>query len=55
MDWQILVALVVMIPIILAPVVFVWLMNIGSLISLIKRVRERRTAVSKTKAEVNID
>jgi hypothetical protein len=55
MDWQIPVALVVMIPVILAPVMFVWLLNIGGLISLIKRVRERRVAVRNIKAEVNTD
>ena len=55
MEWQIVVALVVMIPVILLPVVFVWFLNFGGLYSIMKRVRERRAAVSKRKAEVRID
>lgn len=55
MEWQIWVALVVIVPVILAPVVFVWLLNFGGLYSVIKRVRERRAAISKAKVEVHID
>jgi len=55
MEWQIAVALVVMIPVILIPVAFVWFLNFSGLYSVIKRVRERRAAVSKEKAEVYID
>jgi len=55
MAWQIWVALVVIIPVILAPVVFVWLLNVGGLYSVVKRMRERRAAASKAKAEANID
>lgn len=50
MEWQIPVALAVMIPVILVPVAFVWLLNIGGLYAVIKRARERRAAVSKVKS-----
>jgi hypothetical protein len=55
MQWQIIVALVVMVPVVLVPVVFVWFLNFGGLYSVIKRIRERRATVSKAKAEVHID
>lgn len=50
MDWQIPVALVVMIPVVLAPVAFVWMLNFGGLYAAIKRARERRAATSKVKS-----
>jgi len=55
MDWQIIVALVVMIPIILVPVLFIWFLNLGGLYAVTKRIRERRAASSRRKAEVRID
>lgn len=50
MGWQIPVALAVMIPVVLVPVVFVWMMNLGGLYAAVKRARERRLAVSKAKS-----
>jgi hypothetical protein len=49
MGWQIIVALALVIPIILIPVLFVWYLNIGSLYTAIKqrqaaRERDRRRA-----------
>ena len=44
MEWQIVVALVVAIPIILFPVVFVWFLNIGGIYAAIKEARARRVA-----------
>jgi len=55
MDWQIIVALIVMIPVILVPVLFVWFLNFGGLYAVMKRVRERRAASSKRKAEARIN
>jgi len=34
MSWQIIVALLVVVPIILAPVIFVWLLNLGGVYAL---------------------
>ena len=51
MQWQVIVALVLVIPIILIPVVFVWYLNIGGIYAAIKEARERR-AVHEKKAKV---
>ena len=47
MEWQIIVALVVAIPIILFPVAFVWYLNIGGIYAAIKEARARRAATKK--------
>ena len=49
MEWQIIVALVLVIPIILLPVAFVWYMNIGGIYVAIKEARARRIALGKGK------
>ena len=41
MEWQIIVALVLVIPIILFPVAFVWYLNIGGIYAAIKEALER--------------
>ena len=40
MDWQIIVALVIAIPIILFPVAFVWYLNIGSVVAAVRDWRK---------------
>jgi len=47
MEWQIVVALVIAIPIILFPVVFVWYLNIGGIFAAIKEARAKRAAQKK--------
>jgi hypothetical protein len=47
MEWQIIVALVIAIPVILFPVAFVWYINIGGIINAIKEARARRAARKK--------
>ena len=49
MEWQIVVALVVAIPVILFPAAFVWYLNIGGIVH---AVREARTAKEKKAAPV---
>jgi hypothetical protein len=51
MEWQIIVALVVAIPIILFPVAFVWYLNIGGIFTAIKEARARRVARTKNVKE----
>ena len=51
MEWQIVVALVVAIPIILFPVAFVWYLNIGGIYAAIKEARARRAALEKETGE----
>ena len=49
MEWQIIVALALAIPIILFPVAFVWYLNIGGIYTAIKEARERRAVREKGK------
>ena len=47
MEWQIVVALVIAIPIILFPVVFVWYLNMGGIYAAIKEALAKRTVTEK--------
>ena len=47
MEWQIIVAIVLAIPIILLPVVFIWYLNFGGIFTAIKESRARRVAIRK--------
>lgn len=44
MEWQVIVALIVAIPIILIPVALIWYINAGGIYLAIKEARERRAA-----------
>ena len=50
MEWQIILALVIAIPIILFPVALIWYINIGGIYIAIKEARAKRAA---RKREVN--
>jgi len=52
MEWQIVVALVIAIPIILFPVVFVWYLNAGGIYAAIKEARARRAVHEKRRGVV---
>ena len=54
MEWQVIVALIVVIPVILFPAAFVWYLNIGGIYAALKEARERR-AVRKEKAETVVE
>ncbi|UCH43633.1 MAG: hypothetical protein JSW16_03585 [Dehalococcoidales bacterium] len=48
MHWEVIVALIVLIPVILIPAVFVWYLNIGGIYHAVRQaVRERRAAREK--------
>jgi len=47
MQWELIVALVVAIPIILFPAAYVWYLNIGGIYAAIKEVRAKRVAHTK--------
>ena len=47
MEWQIMVALVIAIPVVLLPVALVWYLNIGGIYTAIKEARARRAAREK--------
>ena len=50
MEWLVILALVLAIPVILFPVAFVWYLNIGGIIAAVKRARARKAA-AKEEAE----
>lgn len=51
MQWEIVIALVIAIPIILFPVALIWYINFGGIVAVIKRAREK-WAVRKNKASI---
>jgi len=55
LEWQIIVALTLIIPVILLPVIFVWFLNIGGIYTVIKRVRERQATWRKRKVEAKAE
>ena len=55
MEWQIVIALVVAIPVILFPVAFVWYLNLGGVLTLVKEARARRTATREKEKKVAIE
>jgi hypothetical protein len=55
MEWQIVVALVVAIPVILFPVAFVWYLNVGGIYAAIKEARARRAAAHEKEKKVPVE
>jgi hypothetical protein len=47
MQWELVVALVVAIPLILFPAAYVWYINIGGLVATLKESREKQAAPGK--------
>ena len=47
MQWELVIALVIAIPIILFPAAFVWYLNIGGIYAAVKEVRARRVVHEK--------
>ncbi len=52
MEWQFIVALVVMVPVIMLPVAFVWYLNLGGILAAVRRARatEKARPAAETKA-----
>jgi hypothetical protein len=50
MEWQLIVALVIMIPIVLVPVAFVWYLNLGGMRLLLRAVRRTKIAGKERRA-----
>ena len=48
MEWQIVVALVIAIPVVLFPAAFVWYLNLGGIYATIKEARARKVAHEKS-------
>jgi len=47
MDWQFIVALLVAIPLIIFPVVFIWYINVGGVYHAIQEARQKRKAAQR--------
>ena len=55
MQWGLVIALAVAIPIILFPVAFIWYLNIGGIYAAIKEARARRAAIREKEKKVNAE
>jgi hypothetical protein len=47
MDWQVVIAMIVAVPVILFPAAFVWYLNLGGLFAAVKEARARQAAPEK--------
>ena len=52
MEWQIVVALVIAVPIILFPVALIWYLNVGGIYAAVKEARAKRVAREKSRVKV---
>ena len=52
MEWQVVVALVIAVPIILIPVALVWYLNMGGIYRVFQEARQRRKAARERMVEV---
>lgn len=52
MEWQVIVALVVMLPVILLPAAFVWYLNVGGMVTALKEARKRQTTHEQAEKKV---
>lgn len=55
MDWQIILALIIVIPVILLPVALIWYLNIGGILAAVKEARERKRVAEQVKSEVTAE
>ena len=51
MEWQIIIALVMVIPVILFPAAFIWYLNIGGIFTAVKEAGARRARRKKERDE----
>ena len=54
MQWELVIALAIAVPIILFPVAFIWYLNIGGIYATVKEARARRVAREKDKGAVTV-
>jgi hypothetical protein len=50
MEWQIVVAIAVAVPVILFPAAFVWYLNLGGIVAAVKEARARKAVRAKEAA-----
>ena len=54
MQWELIVALVIAIPIILFPAAYIWYLNIGGLLTAMKEARAKKAAYKKTREAIRV-
>ena len=52
MEWQVILLLVLAVPVLLIPVVFVWYLNIGGIYMAIKEARAKKAAKKKVEDKI---
>ncbi len=52
MEWQLVVALIIVVPVILFPAAFVWYLNLGGVYAAVKEARAKKVAHEKGVKEV---
>jgi hypothetical protein len=55
MQWEIIVALVIAVPIILFPVAFVWYLNLGGLVQAVREARQAKADHKKEAATIKVE
>ncbi len=55
MEWQVIIALIVAIPVIMFPVAFVWYLNVGGIFAAVKEARARRAAAHEKEKNVAVE
>ena len=55
MQWELIVALVIAIPVILFPAAFVWYLNLGGLVQTVREARQAKAAREKEAATIKVE
>ncbi len=55
MHWQLIVALIIVIPVILFPAAFVWYLNLGGLVQAVREARQAKVAHKKEEATIEVE
>jgi hypothetical protein len=54
MEWQVILALVLIVPVLLIPVVLIWYINFGGISVALKEAREKRAARKPVAKEISV-
>ncbi len=55
MQWQLIVALVIAVPVILFPAAFVWYLNLGGIVQAVREARQARAARKKEADAIKVE
>ncbi len=54
MQWEFVIAIIIAVPVMLLPAVFVWYLNVGGVIAAVKEMRARKHARADEPAAANV-